>query len=217
MSIINFYKTIKSEKKLNPNYNKHHLNIEFRGIICTSSGGGKTNLITNILYDMSDTFHKIIIITKEEEKLYTMIEERLKGQKDQIKIFYGGTIPELENLSKKHENGLVIIDDMILDQSKAIGEIFIRARKLNWSSVFISQSYFGIQKLIRQNCNYVWLGRGIIKRDLKLILSEYSINIPIEKLINLYNTITERKMNFLLIDLDDRTIRKNISDIIQEF
>ena len=215
--MINFYKTIKSEKKLNPNEHIHNLKLEFRAIIATSSGGGKTNLLTNILYEMSDTFHKIIIVTKEEEKLYTMLEERLKGQKDQIEIHYGGHIPELPNLAPLKQNGLIVFDDMVLTQSKAIGEVFIRCRKLGFSAIFISQSYFGIQKLIRQNCNYIWLGRGILERDLKLILSEYSINIPKEKILYLYNKITEKKMHFMMIDLEDRTIRSNIRDIILQF
>jgi A32 protein len=215
--MINFYKTIKSEKKLNPNEDKHKIHLEFRAIICTASGGGKTNLLTNILYEMSETFHKIYIVTKEKEPLYEMIEERLKDQKNQIKIFYGGKIPDLENLAPLKQQGLIIFDDMVLSQSKEMGEIFIRCRKLGWSAIFISQSYFGIQKLIRQNCNYIWLGRGILERDLKLILSEYSINIPKEKILYLYNKITEKKMHFMMIDLEDRTIRSNIRDIILQF
>lgn len=218
--LINFYHTIKSEKKLNPYEDEHKLHLEFRALICTSSGGGKTSLLTNIIYEMSDTFHKIIVVTREEEPLYTMMEQRLnsiKSQKDQFKIYYNGEIPELPNLRSEKQNGLIIFDDMILSQTKTIGEIFIRCRKLNFSAIFISQSYFGIQKLIRQNCNYIWLGRGILDRDLKLILSEYSIKLDKEKLIHLYNKITERKMNFMMVDLDDRTIRANIKDILIEF
>jgi hypothetical protein len=166
------------------------------------------------------TFHKIIIVTKEEEPLYDMILKRIKSvsaQKDQIEIHYGGKIPELTNLRPLKQNGIIIFDDMVLTQSKDIGEIFIRARKMNFSSIFISQSYFGIQKLIRQNCNYIWLGRGILERDLKLILSEYSINLSKDELVDLYNQITAKKMYFMMIDLEDRTIRENIKDIILRF
>ena len=211
--MINFYKTIKQVKKANPYYDEHHLKALFRGIICTASGGGKTNLLMNILYQMSDTYWKIIIITKEEEPLYDMLKERLK---DRVDIYYDGELPTLPPLTPR-ESGIVIFDDMVLSQTKKIGEVFIRCRKQEYAAIFISQSYFGINKIIRQNCNYIWLGRGILDRDLKLILSEYSIKIGKDKMIYLYNKITEKPMHFMLIDLDERTIREDINEIILKY
>ncbi len=211
--MINFYKTIKQVTKENPYYDEHKLTPIFRGLICTASGGGKTNLLMNILYQMSDTYWKIIIITKEEEPLYNMLKTRLK---DRVEIYYNGEIPELVPL-KASESGIVIFDDMVLSQTKKIGEIFIRCRKLEYAAIFISQNYFGVNPIIRRQCNYIWLGKGILDRDLKLILTDYSIKIPKEKLIYLYNKITSKKMMFMFINLEDSTIRENISDIIMKF
>lgn len=211
--MINFYSTIKQTKKANPHYDEHKLKPIFRGLICTASGGGKTNLLMNLLYLMSDTYWKIIIITKEEEPLYTMLKDRLG---DDVQIFYEGKIPELPHLTPK-EAGIVIFDDMVLDQSKQIGEIFIRCRKQEYAAIFISQSYFGCNKLTRQQCNYIWLGRGLLERDLKLILSEYGIRIEKKKLLYLYDRITSEKMHFMMIDLEDRTIRRDITEIILNF
>jgi len=214
--LINFYATIKDEKRINPNYDIHKLNLPFRAIICTASGGGKTNLLMNILYEFNNTFHKIIVITKAEEPLYDKLKEKLK---DEVDIHYDGKTLDATSLPKleKNENGLIVYDDMVLSQDKSIGEMFIRARKLGYSSIFISQSYFQISKLIRQNCNYIWLGRGILDRDLKMIISEYSINIDKDRLIHIYHHITSKKMYFMLIDLDDRTIRENIKTILIKF
>lgn len=211
--LINFYSTIKQEKKANPYYDEHHLNPLMRAIICTGSGGGKTNLLMNILYLMSDTYWKIIIITKEEEPLYDMLKERLG---DNVEIHYGGVFPELPKLTKR-ESGIVIFDDMVLSQTKEIGEVFIRCRKQEYGAIFISQSYFGINKIIRQNTNYIWLGRGLLERDLKLIMTEYSVKLDKKQLIYLYNRITERKMHFMMIDKEDRTIREDINEIILKF
>jgi hypothetical protein len=218
--MINFYKTIKSKEVWNPNKDEHHLNLPFRALICTASGGGKTNLLTNILHEFDDTFHKIIIVTKEEEPLYDMMIKRIQSitsQKEQIEIHYGGKVPELPNLAPLKQNGIIVFDDMVLSQSKQMGEIFIRCRKLGFSALFISQNYFGINTIIRRQCNYIWLGRGILDRDLKLILSEYSIKLDKKQLLYLYNKITEKKMYFMMIDLEDRTIRENIKDIILSF
>lgn len=160
-------------------------------LICTASGGGKTNFLMNIIYEMNNTFHKIIIITKEEEALYSHLVEKLQN----VEIYYGGMVPEFEKMPKG-ENGLVIFDDMVLTKNNKIGEMFIRGRKLGYSSIYITQSFFGTSKLIRQNVNYIALGRGMIKRDLRLVLSEFSINLTIDDIEMVYNEITKTQCNF---------------------
>lgn len=209
---INFYEKIKPIKVHNPNYETHQISLPFRMLICTASGGGKTNFLLNLIFQMSNTFHKIIIITKEEERLYCHLLDRLK---DGVEIHYGGNVPEFERMPKG-ENGLVVFDDMVLTKNNKIGEMFIRGRKLGYSSIYITQSFFATNKLIRQNVNYISLGRGMIKRDLRLVLSEFSINLSIDQLEDLYNTITKVPMQFMLIDSQKRNIRQNF-DIIYEF
>jgi len=208
----NFYENIKQIKHHNPNYDVHKISLPFRMLICTASGGGKTNFLLNLIYEMNNTFHKIIIITKEEELLYTHLQDKLKS----VEIHYGGNVPEFEKMSKG-ENGLVVFDDMVLTRNDKIGEMFIRGRKLGYSSIYITQSFFGTAKLIRQNVNYVALGRGMIKRDLRLVLSEFSINLTIDELESVYNEITKRELQFLLIDTQKRNIRYNIKEIIYEY
>jgi hypothetical protein len=211
--LINFYSQIPGRKVINPGYEAHKIQIPFRMLCCCSSGSGKTNYILNLLYEMNKTFHKIIVITKEEEPLYTMLIDKLG---DQVEIYYNGEIPEFTKLDSP-QNGLVIFDDMVLTPDKKIGELFIRGRKLNYSSIFISQSFFATPKIIRQNVNYVALGKGITKRDLRLILSEYSISISVEDLSSIYFDITKKHMHFMLIDLHMRNLRHNIKDIIIDF
>ena len=210
---INFYESLKPIKIHNPNYETHKISLPFRMLICTASGGGKSNFLLNMIFQMSNTFHKIIIITKEEERLYSHLLDRLK---DGVEIHYGGNVPaEFEKMAKG-ENGLVVFDDMVLTKNNKIGEMFIRGRKLGYSSVYITQSFFGSPKLIRLNVNYIALGRGMIKRDLRLVLSEFSINLSIDQLEDLYNTITKVPMQFMLIDSQKRNIRNNF-EIIYEF
>jgi hypothetical protein len=211
--LINFYSQIAGKKIHNPSFETHKIQIPFRMLCCCSSGSGKTNYILNLLYEMNKTFHKIIVITKEEEPLYTMLIDKLG---DQVEIYYNGEIPEFTKLDSP-QNGLVIFDDMVLTPDKKIGELFIRGRKLNYSSIFISQSFFATPKIIRQNVNYVALGKGITKRDLRLILSEYSISISVEDLSSIYFDITKKHMHFMLIDLHMRNLRHNIKDIIIDF
>lgn len=211
--LINFYSQIKENKKINPYYDIHQIEVPFRLLCCCASGGGKSNFILNLLYEFHNTFHRIIIITKAEEPLYTMLQKKLK---DRVEIYYDGEIPEFEKL-EDNQNGLIIFDDMVLTPDKRIGEIFIRGRKLGYSSIYISQSFYGTPKITRQNVNYVALGKGINKRDLRMILSEYSIGLSVSELEQIYFQITKEHMHFMMIDLHKRNLRHNIKDILVEF
>lgn len=212
MSNINFYETIKTTKVHNPRYDIHKIEIPFRGLINCASGSGKTNLLMNLIYEMDKTFHKIIIVTKAPEPLYDMLVDRLKN----IEIYYEGSYPTIEKM-EKGQNGLIIYDDQVTTKDDRITQMYIRGRKLHFSSIYISQSYFGTPKIIRQNIGYLWLGKGINKRDLRLILSEYSLNMTVDELEHYYFEITKENMQFMMLDLNKRNLRKNIKQIVYEF
>ncbi len=211
--LINFYSQIKEVKKTNPQYETHKIEVPFRMLVCCSSGSGKSNYVMNLLYEFHNTFHRLIIITKAPEPLYTMLEKKLK---DRVEIYYEGNMPEFEKL-EPDQNGLIIFDDMVLTPDKRIGEMFVRGRKLEYSSIYISQSFFETPKIIRQNVNYVALGKGINRRNLRMILSEYSISLSVDELEQIYFTTTKEHMHFMMLDLHKRNIRHNIKDIIYEF
>lgn len=213
MDLINFYKTFKQNKVHNPNYNKHSIEIPFRALICCGSGGGKSNLFLNLLYQMTNTFSKIIICSLHEEPLYNMVKNRLK---DQVEIYYDGQIPELIK-APKNENYLIVFDDLVLHKKPEIGQLYIRGRKLGYSSIYISQSFYKTDKIVRINCNYFWFGRGLLSRDLNMILSEFPIGIKKEEFTKIYNDITKEPMNFLCLDLQNRNLRKNINKIIYKY
>ncbi len=213
MSLINFYEHIKTDKILNPNFKSHHISLPFRWLINCSSGGGKSNFLVNLLYEFKNTFHKIIIVSKAEETLYDFLKSKLK---DNIEIYYEGFIPDIEKM-EKGKNGLIVFDDMVLTHDNRIGEMFIRGRKLGFSSVYISQSFFNTPKIIRQNVNLISLGRGMNKRDLRLILSEFALGISVNDLESIYAELTKQPMNFMTIDINNRNIRYNIKDIRIQF
>jgi hypothetical protein len=213
MSLINFYEHFKQPKVNNPHYERHRIELPFRALVACASGGGKTNLITNLLYEMTGTFNRIYIITKAPEPLYDFICSKLK----QCSISYiDQGYPELSKMPK-NENGLVIFDDLVLTKDNRIGDLFIRGRKNGYSSIYISQSFYGTPKIIRQNVGYVWLGHGMSKRDLRMILSEFALGLNLNELEMYYNQLTTIKMTFLLIDLLGRNIRQNITEIVKEF
>ena len=52
-----------------------------------------------------------------------------------------------------------------------VTELFIRGRKLNISLVFITKSYFAMQKVIRLNCTYYFIMKIPNKQEIKQLAS----------------------------------------------
>ena len=109
---------------------------------------------------MSDTFTKIIVVHKVSEPLYEYLGKQLK---DDI-VFYKklSELPSPDDLVKEDPLGqyLLVFDDQITAKDMtAIAEYYVRGRKSGGgiTSVFLSQSYYGVPKLIRLQLHYLIL------------------------------------------------------------
>lgn len=220
--IVNMYEKIPKEfldKVDNPNFHLHNLKLPFRMCVVAPSGSGKTNFLLNLLHKFScgdrGTFKTIHIITRnKDEPLYKW----LNSECEQIIIQEGlSHTPKLDEFDKD-ENHLVVWDDLVLSKDLSMVEnYYIRARKLNCSVIFISQSYFKIPKIIRNNCSYMVLLKLSGQREVNLILSEFGLGITKEQLIDLYKFATQEKFSPLLIDMEadaDKRFRKGLLDIL---
>lgn len=219
--IVNLYDRIPKhflEKADNPNYHIHKLKIPMRMVICCPSGGGKTNFLLNLLNMFSagkGTFQSLTIITRNaEEPLYNW----LKTQSDQIVIKEGiNNTPPLDKFDKDF-NHLVVWDDLVLSKNLSMVEqYYIRARKLNVSCIFISQSFFRIPKIIRNNCNYMVILKLSGQREVNIILSEFGLGVSKEQLLDLYQRATQEKFSPLVIDMEadpSERFRKGMTEIL---
>ena len=219
--IENLYEKIPKElldKVDNPNFNLHHLKLPFRMCVVAPSGSGKTNFLINLLSIMSagkGTFASIHIITRNaDEPLYKWVQSK----SDQIIIKEGLTnTPPLDKFDKEL-NHLVVWDDLVLAKDLSMVEnYYIRARKLNVSVIFISQSYFKIPKIIRNNCSYMVLLKLSGNREVNMILSEFGLGVSKEDLIALYEYATKEKFSPLIIDMEadkDSRFRKGLIEIL---
>lgn len=216
-TLINFYNYTKKETELkNPQYNKHKIEIPFRMIIAAPSGNFKTSFLLNLIYHFDQTFYKIIICVKNKaEPLYEMLEEKLNKKKDNVLIYEDGIVPPLTEFKKDNKAKLIVFDDLLYDEQSEIKQYYIRSRKFHFSCIYLTQSYFKTPKDIRLQCQYIVLGRNILKRDLNIILQEINTNLTLDELQDIYNKATEKPLNVLMIDLIDRKIRKNF-DIIAD-
>jgi hypothetical protein len=220
--VENLYKKIPKEflhKVDNPNYDLHHLNIPFRMCIVAPSGSGKSNFLCNLINLFScgkkGTFSSITILTKNaDEPLYNWIQSKC----DDISILEGvEATPNLDDFNKKY-NHLVVWDDLVLSKDlRMVENYYIRVRKLNVSVVFISQSYFRIPKIIRNNCSYMVILKLSGNREVNIILSEFGLGITKEQLFKVYEEATKEKFSPLLIDMEadkEHRFRKGFIEII---
>ena len=218
--MIDWYKEMPKKfllKSHNPNFNIHGLNVPFRMLIIGGSGAGKTQTFMNILHNFGNTFQNIYIITKnKDEPIYNFLMD--KTGKDGLEVLEGlKSAPDLDTLDKE-EQTLIVMDDLVLERNQhQLEQYFIRARKLNCSLIYISQSYYAVPKMIRQNLTYLVIKRLNTLSDLFRIMREYSLGVDKTQLKKIYESSTkDNKQDFLLVDLDaeptDR-FRKNFNEI----
>lgn len=224
--MINFYEHIpNADKAKNPNFGKHGISLPFRACIAAPSGSGKTNQLLNLITMMDKTFHRIVLCLKSaDEPLYQFIIEKL-GKK--VEVYEDGKIPDLpkpvdlsderKDKKKKEEKlqSLIVFDDLMYDKSPLIRQYYIRGRKFGFSSIYIAQSFYGIPIDIRKNCQYFFLGRGLLKRDIASILALFPTKLSREEFTEIYEEATRQPLDVLLVDIEHRNLRYNITEIIE--
>lgn len=221
VELVDWYKKIPKKflpKQHNPCFENHHINLPFRMIIAGNSGSGKTQTLLNLLHNMPNTFEKIRIVTKcKSEPLYEWLEEKLKDF--DFKIEEGiHSLPDLDSLDKT-VNNLIVLDDLVNESAKAqrpISDYFIRCRKKNCSIIYISQSYYAVPKMVRDNINYLILKQVSSMKNLTMIMRECSLGIDKKQLKKIYEDATQDKQTFLLLDLDgpkDQRFRCGLTEI----
>lgn len=219
--IVDWYKKLPKKyllKTHNPHFETHHIKLPMRMIIAGNSGSGKTQTLMNLIYNMPDTFEKIFVICKnKDEPLYNYLEDKLgkKGVSIKEGLF---ELPDLDKLDKE-SNTLIVLDDLVNEpakQQRPVCDFFIRARKKNASIIYISQSFYAVPKLIRDNINYLIIKQVSSMKNLTMICRECSLGIDKKQLKDIYDDATKSKQDFLLIDLEgdkDERFRKNFDEI----
>lgn len=226
IDIKNFYevmpKKYHTSKTKYANYDKIRIEIPTRMLLVGASGSGKTNTLMNLLQGIN-CFNKIWLIAKNlEEPLYKFLQDVISDVEAAAKVqilTVGNSIediPDVDEFNPKNNN-LLIIDDMISEKESKlqnISAIWIRGRKQNLTSIFISQSYFKVPQMIRQNTDYLILKKIASKKDLKRIVAEYALDKTPEEMLEMYQKATQSGSitDFFMIDLaanDNYKYRKN--------
>ena len=163
----------------------------YRILIIDGSRSGKTNASLNLINNQLD-IDKIYLYGKDpyEAKYQYLINKREKvelGHFDDPKAFMEysndvqGVYKNIDDYNPiKKRKILIVFDDMIADMinnnklNPIVTELFIRGRKLNICTAFITQSYFKGPKDVRLNSTHFFIMKIPNKRELQQIALNHS-------------------------------------------
>lgn len=238
--LIDFNKlTRKREYKQNP----LSLRYPSRCLIIGKSGTGKTSALCNLLlqlkyklyYDKLYIFARDIyeekyelireMFDKIEAELNAKLKKKFKGAEfEPYKILHMSDdlneLPEVDSLDPNIQK-VFVFDDWVCDvkdpNHKKIEHYFIRGRKKNVFTFYISQSYFYTPKILRENANYVILFKLNNKFDIDAITREIVTNMTKAQFRAIYNKMRkDNPYGFVVIDVDtlddDKQVRTTFAE-----
>ena len=189
----------------------------FRMLIIGSSGSGKTNTLLHLINNLHP-IDKIYLYAKDihEPKYEYLINKREQAGIKNLNDPHAFTedsddmndvLDGINNYNKNRDKKvLIVFDDMIADIEynknfkRIIKELFYRARKINVSIVFITQSNFRALKDARLNSTHYILMKIGNKKELKRIAEEKSGNLDYRYFLKIYNCCTRKPYSFMTID-----------------
>ena len=200
----------------NTELNRIQQNIEY---IVGGSGSGIVNALLNLINNQP-YIDRIYLYAKDpyETKYQYLIHKREKVGLDHFKdpkafMEYSNDMQDvyksIENYNpRKKRKILIVFHDMIASMisneklSPIVIELFIRGRKLNISIVFITQSYFKVQKDVRLNSTYIFIMKILNKRELQQIALNHLSDIGFKDFMKIYeNALQNHTLFWLMIQL----------------
>ena len=187
----------------------------FRMLICAPSGGGKTNLLLNMIYKPLLFFDEIFLYAKnlQQCKYQHLLQEFEPLSEefgyDLIQASCEGITPldEMEDDSQK----LIIFDDYLntgRQNDEEIRNYFTGSRNKNCSCIYLSQSYYGTDKTIRLNCSHYCIFDFPSRNERNMICRELNINQSD------YQRCVAQPYDFLYVDKIRKFRSKNFDEKI---
>ena len=186
-------------------------------LIIGPSGSGKTNTLLHSINNLHP-IDKIYLYAKDiDGKKYQFLiikreqagRKNLNDPKDFIEYSndMDDVLNDINNYNKKrNKKVLIVFDDIIADIEynknfkRIIKELFYRARKINLSITFITQSYFKVLKDAILNSTHYILMKIINKKELRRIAEEKSGHLDYKDFLRMYNYCTREPYSFMMID-----------------
>ena len=177
-------------------------------LITGKSNSGKTNILMNLIAQ-NYIYDKIHIFTNNSnDDKYIWLNNKFKND---VYIYINEV--NFDKIDKNKIN-LVVIDDLVFSDKKIL-TFFTQSRKLNVSCVLISHSFFIVDKLLRDNLDYIIFTK-LDKREITSIYNSISLDLTLKQFQEINNNL--KKYDFIIIDkfsdFDFMKIRKNFNNIL---
>lgn len=221
------------KKKIKYRQNKNSFMTPARCLIIGQPGTGKTTFVGNLvlngklkliyddLYiyatDLEDDKYQFI-----KEK-FEKIEEKLSKKYDQdVKILHMastlGEIKPVDDLDRNLQH-LIIIDDFLAHANdkdhSVITSYWIRSRRMSCFCAYLSQSYYGVPKILRESTNYVVLFKINNSFDLNSIHRDLIRGMSLDEFKKLYyELIQKNKHGYVVIDLVTNDLSQQVRTTI---
>ena len=206
MTVINFDKIIGGGNNYITN-NVFCLNHPTNCLITGKTNSGKSNILMNLIAQ-NCIYEKIYIFTNNLDDKYTWLKNKFKND---VYIYINEI--NFSDIDKKYVN-LVVFDDLVFSNKK-ISTFFTQSRKQNVSCVFISHRYFSIDRLLRNNLDYLIFTK-LDKREISMIYNDISLDLTLQQFHNINNNL--KKYDFIIIDKYNENnfmkVRKNFNSIL---
>ena len=206
----------------------------FNGLLIGTTGTGKTSVVLNMIFKDFLEFDVLMIFTKElaepayqyiinqfppdnvmnldeqsgegdcsDSDEYTDLEDKQLLVSENI-----ANLPDLNTLDEdKHY--LVVIDDMVNETNsshKAVKDYYIRGRKHNVSTLYLTQSYFKVPPIIRDNSKVFMFFKTDNRRKLMELAKTFANDMDKEKFIKMFQQATSKPFNFFYIDVREENL-----------
>ena len=206
------------------NYDKLHIEVPFRGLICGAPGSKKTNTLLTIITTINAWDHIIVFAKVPNQPLYNFLKESMEtvakntnNKLDDVFMITDDVSKIPTDVTQIPTKTLIVIDDMQTENAatlRKISNLFCNSRSTGKSCIYIAQGYYATPKQIRQCSDYIFFKRHASAKDLKLIMKEYvSGEEEEDEFKEYYDDVLKDPNNWVLIDTistqPERRIRLN--------
>ena len=206
--LTNFYSLLPKDKQKQPiGYKNHMIDKNSRILMIGASGTGKSNALMNYIEKSSGEYQQIIIcsFSTTDEPLY----QYLKNKIPEVELINDiNEVPPVQSFDDEDKkiSKLIVFDDFIClskKQMKILEDYAISSRKFGFTTVYISQNYTSVPKIISRNCNYIFCFKINDKVSIKRIISNHGLSdyFTPQEIERYYHYCVSQPLGFLLIDL----------------
>jgi hypothetical protein len=206
-------------------YDKTRIDLPFAMAILGKTGSGKNQALMHIIERINAWEEYYLCIANADQPLWAFFIDQLrkieaKAKKQVVWICdTPSAMPNIDEFKYDGKQRLWIYDDQLLKDKKEqaiMAKPFVYGRNLGISSCVLSQSWFGIPRVVRLQVSYIILKKLNSRQDIKRIIADTSISVDVDTLTKLYEQATENVNSFLFIDkntIDDSLkYRFNLGD-----